>query len=280
MVTESLNFHKFIMFYQLWHYAHAVEFRLQMLNELALIRRQNKAFPRRLWLQTLRRPTSTEDWINFLRFLAPDEPLHLIDVGANDGSWSEGFISIFPNTALTAFEPVPATFAQLQARYGERPGSQLFNCALSNKSGRLTINLGEESTFASFEEFEDHIGQLREKSITGSEEVTIETLDSFALEIDPGRKTVLKIDVQGHEEEALEGAAALLAQVDVVLCETSFAVEYKNRQPSFSRVAELLRPANLFPIGFQEFGRQASTLAIERDVLFVKDSLLDMIFER
>ncbi|MAF48529.1 MAG: FkbM family methyltransferase [Rhodospirillales bacterium] len=267
------------MFYKLWHYLHAVEFRLYLLNELSILRRQNKKFPANLWLSTLRRPTSTEDWINFLRFLAPGEPIHLIDVGANDGSWSEGFVSIFPNTRLTAFEPLPSTFELLRARFGMRDETQLHNCALSDESGRMTINLGQESTFASFEEFEDHIGEAREKHITGTEEVEVKTLDSVDIKHENGRRTVLKIDVQGHEEEVLEGAGALLPSVDLVLCEVSFASEYKNRPPSFARVSELLRPARLFPIGFQEFGRQASTYAIERDVLFVKDSLLERIFD-
>ena len=89
---------------------------------------------------------------------------------------------------------------------------------------------------------------------------------------------VLKIDVQGHEVEALLGAGQTLQDTDVMLAEVSFVNEYKDRAPSFSHVCELARKANLYPIAFQDYMQSIFTYAIERDVLFVKRKLLDKVY--
>ncbi len=263
----------------LWHYAHAIEFRFNMLRELAVIKKQNKHFTTSLWWHTLRRPTTTEDWINFLRFINPSSAIHLIDVGANNGSWAAGFLQIFPNTQLTCFEPVTTTFQELTARFGERNRTTLHNCALSDSPGSALINLTDESTFASFEEFDDRIVEARDKKVTGTIEVDVQRLDDINPSSNDDRVQMLKIDVQGHEVEMLKGASNVLKNTDVVLCEVTFASEYKNRPPSFSHVCELLRVADLYPIIFQEYGRQASSFAVERDVLFVKQELLEQVFD-
>ena len=77
-----------------WHYAHAIETRMFLLNELRILRKHGIVSPAGLWMKTLRSPTSSEDWIYFLRFIEPNRPIHLIDIGANTGYWAEEFMTI------------------------------------------------------------------------------------------------------------------------------------------------------------------------------------------
>jgi FkbM family methyltransferase len=262
------------------HYVHAIEFRLFLILELMRLKNlHGRRILPDLWKEVLIHPAHAEDWVNLLCFLDPDDKVLLIDIGANEGHWAKNFAGIFPKTELIAFEPSPAAYKKLSRNTRMIRNRRLFDVALSNMDGPRILEIGNDERLSSFERYSEFVNQYRQNRPTRYKEVMCRRLDGFR--IDPrNRKVCLKIDVQGHEAFVLEGASETLKAVDLCLCELTFAHEYERLDPSFSVAVQMLSQHDLYPIVFQDYGRALSNHAYERDVLFVKKSLLENIWYR
>jgi FkbM family methyltransferase len=129
-----------------------------------------------------------------------------IDVGANVGLFSSTmarFQNIYPDLEIHAFEANPDTFDRLQKTVaGTR--IKIYNNAISNQSKDLEFVQGAVS----------HVFAVKEKANSyhyknaATIKVAAKRLDSFEFN---GNDLVIKIDVEGHELEVLEGAGKLLA---------------------------------------------------------------------
>ncbi|MFL6733645.1 MAG: FkbM family methyltransferase, partial [Sphingomicrobium sp.] len=79
--------------------------------------------------------------------LATDLPLlqvtTVFDVGANVGQSVETYLREFPTATIHAFEPVPDTFAQLQANVGHNARVAIHNIAFGAKPGELKMSVPE-----------------------------------------------------------------------------------------------------------------------------------------
>lgn len=128
-----------------------------------------------------------------------------LDIGANIGIFSimmASFRKLIPGFGVTAFEVHPATFARLQQN-AEKYGFTAHNVGLSSTATTRSFVEGAVS----------HVTCMSEDSnryiIAGRGfEARCERLDSFEF---PGR-LAMKIDVEGHEYDVLEGAEALFAE--------------------------------------------------------------------
>lgn len=261
----------------LLHYGHAVEIRGMLLSEYFRLRSREPETPAGLAWSIWQRPSSMEDLLNIARFVSPRDKILLIDIGGNVGNWASEFVSYFPKTEIIAFEPDPRANAKYAKRFKGRPGVQLHQVALSALKGQATFHLAANTVYSSLEAYAD---TQSDRGITMGSDCTValETLDSFEINTAGYDATVLKIDVQGHEFEALLGAGTTLEKVDVVIGELSFASEYAGAEPSFAPVCELLHTAGLHPAIFQCYGRQLGPHAFERDVVFVRRNRLDRLY--
>jgi FkbM family methyltransferase len=134
--------------------------------------------------------------------LTATEPLGTIfDVGGNFGQTALLFAKAFPAATIYTFEPVPSSFSRLQKAVCGHNRIKLFNTALGDKAGTITMNLTQSAGSNTI---------LQSSAATGSVTVTINTIDSFvttnAIEV----IDLLKIDVEGYELPVIEGAAQLI----------------------------------------------------------------------
>jgi len=128
--------------------------------------------------------------------------LTFFDVGANIGYYSLMFSA--KGFRCHSFEPVKNTFLKL-----------LSNVELNSFSNTTLNNFGISSTCCSREIniSPDACGNnsLENKFQTKqTEQITLQTLDNYCLEKNIGLIDLLKIDVEGHENEVLLGASNLL----------------------------------------------------------------------
>lgn len=127
-----------------------------------------------------------------------------IDIGANVGLWARDICQTFNEVKL--FEPCKLNLECLKKNLENFQNFQIFDCALSNKniSGKLNI-------------IETGLGSNSIAPIDGStktENIQLKKLDDFRFEnID-----YIKIDVQKHELEAIEGSLHTLKNNNPVLC--------------------------------------------------------------
>jgi FkbM family methyltransferase len=130
-----------------------------------------------------------------------------IDVGANVGLFSSTmsrFQKIYPNMEIYAFEASPDTYTRLQ-KTAVGTKINIYGIAVSNANKVLEFVHGAVShVFAVKEKANSY--HYKNSSIT---KVEAKRLDSFEFK---GRDIIIKIDVEGHELEVLEGAEKLLEQ--------------------------------------------------------------------
>lgn len=143
--------------------------------------------------------TGLYDWDEMtfmLRYLRPGD--HFVDVGANIGAYSVFAARIVGDVQVTAVEP------DLQAR--ER---LIENLAL-NSIDRPTISdhvLGDKVGSVTFSSGRDTLNSIVDGESVGGVTLPMTTLDELAEPV----PALVKIDVEGAEQEVLKGAGATLS---------------------------------------------------------------------
>jgi len=167
-------------------------------------------------------PDLMEARMGLIRSLNPDL---IVDGGANRGGWSQEVRDWNITTPIIAFEPVRESFEVLQKLGLDNLVCR--NTALSDSSGTTSIQVSGPIGMAS------SIGQANSfyrklypnVSVTSSEEIGTVTLDS--LEELRDKSIYLKLDVEGHEWQVLQGAKKLLSDPKSIIAleiETSLQV--------------------------------------------------------
>jgi FkbM family methyltransferase len=151
-------------------------------------------------------PDLLEARMGLIRKLKPDL---IVDGGANRGGWSQEVRYWDKTTPIIAFEPVRESFDVL-----EKLGLYNLACrnvALSDSSGTASIQVsGPVGMASSIGEANSFYRKLYPNvRVTRTEEVATVTLDS--LEELRNKSTYLKLDVEGHEWQVLQGAKKLLS---------------------------------------------------------------------
>ena len=137
------------------------------------------------------------------------ETLVLFDVGANIGDYSRALRAGFPESKskIYAFEPSQKTFQKLTENVS---GAEIhvFNIGIGSHSGELKLYSNSEgSGLASvYNRKLDHFNI----TLQYEEIIKISTLDDFCEKNKIERIDFLKLDIEGHELEALNGAKKLL----------------------------------------------------------------------
>ncbi len=254
-----------------------VALRLFLIDEI--VRVGGRAHALALVAETMRHPSTAEDWVQLLRFVGSEEPVFLVDVGAHNGNWAAGFLRYWEDVEVVALEPAETAFRRLQRRFKHDPRVKCLNYAISNQDCEREMLVDDGRTaLNTFHHYTDSIRKVYSAKHARTEKVSCRKLAS-AVTLPLGRIVVCKIDVQGHEVSVVEGSLSWFRNVDAVLCEVSFSPEYEDLAPSFARVAAALASQNLYPIAFQSFGITESNYAFERDVLFVRESRLERAFD-
>ena len=185
----------------------------------------------------------------------------IFDVGAHVGTSIERFRSLYGmDSVIYAFEP-SKLYASLNERYADK-STKVVNLGLSNKAGVQTFYEFSESTgSSSFEKVDELSAFARRRDIAVSGElskmnVRTSTIDQFCCDNEISHINHLKIDVQGHEPQVLEGAAQLLSNqsIDIVELEVIVGRAYKY-QSSFMNVEKYLILAGYHLISLSPDGR-------------------------
>ncbi len=145
---------------------------------------------------------STKLWVKLC-----ENKTNIVDVGANTGFYSVLAKAISPQSNVFAFEPMPLIMQKLQ--FNNKLNNYNFNCqeiALSNFNGEAKI----------FPTSLDHVYSVTVNKNLGDKpsvfEVTIKTkkLSDFIEENKIENIDLMKIDVETHEVEVLEGMGKYL----------------------------------------------------------------------
>lgn len=133
-----------------------------------------------------------------------------LDIGANIGNHSIYFSEFFEN--VLAFEPNPRTFALLKVNadyISLKKNIKCFNYGLSNENGQLLFessksNLGGSNIVSQVLKFDDSSTFL----------IDVKRADEIELLFEK-KISLIKIDIEGHELQALMGARELIKKTNL-----------------------------------------------------------------
>ena len=170
------------------------------------------------------------------------EPV-IFDVGARYGQISETYKKWFPQSKVFSFEPFPDSYQELEKVSKKLQGVRTFSKAISDKEGEVTLYANKFSAANSILESDDTHTII--DALTENEailEVAAIDLDTFTDREGIDKIDILKMDIQGGELKALQGATRLLTEkkIDLIYTEVLFMGIYKG-QPFYHDIARLMR---------------------------------------
>jgi len=164
------------------------------------------------------------------------EPATIIDCGANEGQFAHLVTTIFPSATIHVIEPQEACWPALDV-FAQRRGRTCVHRLAVTEPGVGRVRMHREGSEASTGAF---VVGADEKYPTSLEAAST-TLDGlFADTVSRGERALLKLDIEGHEVAALQGATRLLTAVEVVYSEVRFYDITRSGRPVFGDVARLL----------------------------------------
>ena len=207
----------------------------------------------------------------------PNDIKLVIDGGASIGDTSEKLCNLFPLAEVHAFEPFPQFQEILKQKVIANTKIISHEFALGDKNSLTTLNTnlsdGTNSLFKSNSKSKEIYGSLMDS--TGGIKVQTIRLDDWMGSLEQQVIDILKLDIQGGELQALNGANQILkaGRIKCVICEFMFEPSYE-KQPSWIELAYKfeshgLRLFNLYQPHF--FKGQL----VQADLIFLNQSSLD-----
>ncbi|MBH8573087.1 FkbM family methyltransferase [Nostocaceae cyanobacterium CENA369] len=205
------------------------------------------------------------DIFSIQKFLLESQDVKVIfDLGANVGRTVGRYKDIFPQATIFGFEPFIEPFSQMENTFQNVEKIRLYNMAVSNINSNINFFLNKANETNSLlpitKEWDKYFGEDIATQ-AGTVEVKTTTLDTFCKQAGVDKIQILKMDIQGAELMALEGAINLLANqsINLIYTEVMFAKFYEN-QASFYKIYELLEKHNFVLYGLYDlrFGKNGS----------------------
>jgi FkbM family methyltransferase len=209
------------------------------------------------------RPAPGNDWLRALPIRT------VLDIGANEGQFAAEIRDLLPEAFIYSFEPLRDAHAALVSRMRGDGRFRAFNFALGAKDSRALIHRSRFSPSSSLRPMlELHTAAWPHTTEAAVEEIEVRRLDSLGIE--PETELLVKIDVQGFEDEVIGGGRGMLARAAYVITEVSFARLYEG-QPLFEDIYRLLAA-----MGFEYRGALSQLLdprdgrPLQADAFFVR----------
>lgn len=166
----------------------------------------------------------TTEHIPALRYL---NPLTVIDIGANKGQFSLLCRELFPDAKIVAFEPLEGPAEKYRKLFQGDPMVKLHQTAIGRTRGPQEIHISKRIDSSSLLPISSEQSKVFPGTeAVGTETISVAPLTDFIDDLDTGKNTLLKIDVQGFELEVLKGCGVFLSNVDYCYIECSYRELY------------------------------------------------------
>jgi FkbM family methyltransferase len=197
------------------------------------------------------------------------------DVGAHTGETAVQALDNFPQARVFSFEPHPSTFSALSSTVRNHR-FEAFNIAISDTPGRVPFyDYGTLATSNSMVVDSQYAVRAKHRAKTLCVDAT--TIDEFCQQHTIENIDVLKIDTEGQELAALNGARHLLGLGNPMFIYAEFNTILPKADSSGGALAPL--GSILEPIGFRfvatypEYMITTGELFVTSNVLFVRPRL-------
>lgn len=187
--------------------------------------------------------SNLKDVFEIQKILINNAECIIIDVGAHYGETIKKYREIFPNCTIFSFEPHIVSFNILNDKYYKDKKIYLNNIAISNYVGISEFFCNYmDATNSLFPREKKGRRYFPQKASTKEiQKVQVCTLDNYCDNNSIDKIDILKMDIQGSELSALQGAESLLKtnQISIIYTEAFFIPHYAEA-PLFHHIAAYL----------------------------------------
>ena len=148
-------------------------------------------------------------------FLLNKSPSLCVDIGGNKGLYTEEILRLSPLCKVVVFEPSISNSNLLHSKFSENANVTIEQKAVSNMNGEATLYSDiDGSGLASLtkrrlEHFDIAFNHSEKTSVIRFEDYWISELDSETIDF-------VKLDIEGHELDALNGFGEALKFINVI----------------------------------------------------------------
>jgi FkbM family methyltransferase len=198
----------------------------------------------------------------------------VLDAGANEGQYGTRLRRWGGHYAgqIISFEPVNEAFARLRTTSAGDAQWSIYPWALSDRTGDDVIHtpLGH-SDLSSLGAMTSAGRQMAQDAQVIEQQIEVKRLDDVINQVvNRGSRLALKLDVQGHERQLLDGAERTLERVLMIECEMPLVAMYESAE-SFSELLRHITGAGFQPVGmWSNYVVPDTGYAADADVLFAR----------
>jgi len=201
------------------------------------------------------------------------QPSHIVDVGANSGTWTREILRHFPNAYYTLMEPQAGLKDLIKDLQESNSKISFYNLGAGSISGTMKFTLANRDDSSSFRFSESEAEEQGLKQI----EVPVVTLNEFIGNLSLPVPDIIKIDAEGFDLEVLKGATSYFGKTEIFLVEA--AVVCKEIENSFINVVKFMddNGYNLFEITDMNRTFTENTLWLVELAFVEKNGFIDSI---
>lgn len=190
-----------------------------------------------------------------------EKPSVIFDVGANIGFVTHQFRTFFPNADVYSFEPNPSVFTTLQKSYKDDQKVHPLPFGVGDQNTQILFNLNANVGTSSFLQPTTYHHIHQAQKMLDPILVNIVNLDGFMEQNGLSHINILKLDIEGYELKALEGAKKILAaqKIDVILTEINIVRSYVG-QPLFHHLSAFLEEQDYHLFNIDNFVSQETPI--------------------
>jgi FkbM family methyltransferase len=205
----------------------------------------------------------------------------IFDIGAHHGQTAQKYRSLFPKAQIISFEPFPDSFGKCEKLSAGLAPMQVHELAISDVPGQRTFHCTSfepRNSLLPLDESRTDLFPPEWSKRAGEITVNVTTIDDFCGQQKIDHIDILKMDIQGGELLALQGASGLLAKgaIDLIFLEVSFTEMYE-KHPLLFDIYKFVHEQGfaLFDLYNIHSGKRNMAI-VEGDALFIRKDLLDI----
>jgi len=171
-----------------------------------------------------------QEWADLVKEYANFEPQSIMDIGAMDGADTETLESNFKTGNVYIIEPHPVLYSRICEN---RPEFKSFNFAASNQTAELEFNtINTKNSNLGISSLYERVDDLSWASPSQFDKISVKSMrmDEFMESNQIDTIDLLKIDVEGHSFEVLEGFGERLKSIKCIHIENEHTEVWKNQK--------------------------------------------------
>jgi FkbM family methyltransferase len=142
-------------------------------------------------------------------------PCHIVDVGANHGTWTREALRYFPEAYYTLLEPQNWLKKSFQDILDANPKVQFYPVGAGEKEGSFQFTIVDRDDSCSFRYSKEEAKEAGFEQI----EIPVVTLNSLLSNSELPVPDIIKIDAEGLDIEVLKGASDFFGKTEIFMVE-------------------------------------------------------------